>query len=56
MTINGVEKSCIRSAVIVALLDVLVDAEVEHYETVEQFKDCISNKMDVLRKEIHAKK
>lgn len=53
--INGVVQGCARSEKIVCLLDVLIEAEVEHYDTVAQMKGAINNKIDDLRSEGNAK-
>ena len=55
MIINGVVKGCARSEKIVCLLDILIDAELEHYDTVAQFRCAINNKIDDLRGEVNAK-
>lgn len=53
--INGVVQGCARSEKIVCLLDILIDAELEHYDTVAQFRCAINNKIDDLRSEVNAK-
>lgn len=56
MTINGVEKSCMKSAEIVNLIDVLITAELDKYQTVEEFKVGINNRIEVLRGEVNDNK
>ena len=53
MTINGVEKGCIKSQVIVSLIDVSVTKEINECTTADQVMKILNDEINRLRGEIN---
>ncbi len=53
MTINGVEQGCIKSQVIVSLIDVSVTKEINECTTADQVMKILNDEINKLRGEIN---